>query len=45
MKTNTLNPPAPVATHLRTVIVDDEPAARRGVRLLLERDSTVAIVG
>jgi len=45
MKTNTLTPPAPVATHLRTVIVDDEPTARRGVRLLLERDQSVEIVG
>ena len=37
---------APPATqHLRTVIVDDEPAARRGIRLLLERDHTVEIVG
>ena len=34
----------PVA-RLRTVIVDDEPTARRGVRLLLERDSGVDIVG
>jgi two-component system LytT family response regulator len=30
---------------LRTVIVDDEPAARRGLRLLLERDRGVEIVG
>jgi two-component system LytT family response regulator len=34
-------PPA----RIRTVIVDDEPAARRGVRLLLERDGGVDIVG
>ncbi len=33
------------APRLRTVIVDDEPAARRGVRLLLERDHAVEIVG
>ena len=33
------------AARLRTVIVDDEPAARRGIRLLLERDHTVDIVG
>ena len=49
MKTNLL--PAPPETaettagRLRTVIVDDEPAARRGVRLLLERDRGVEIVG
>jgi len=30
---------------IRTLIADDEPIARRGVRLLLERDSTVEIVG
>ncbi len=30
---------------IRTILVDDEPAARRGVRLLLERDSAVEIVG
>ena len=43
MKTN----PAPTipATRIRTIIVDDEPAARRGVRLLLERDGGVDIVG
>jgi two-component system LytT family response regulator len=34
-------PPRPI----RTVIIDDEPAARRGVRLLLERDAAVEIVG
>lgn len=46
MKTNTLTPPAATATALfRTVIVDDEPVARRGIRLLLERDDTVEIVG
>ena len=44
MKTTTLTPPAPVAALLRTVIVDDEPTARRGIRLLLERDATVEIV-
>jgi two-component system, LytTR family, response regulator len=38
-------PASPVLTHIRTVIVDDEPAARRGVRLLLERDGGVDIVG
>jgi two-component system LytT family response regulator len=30
---------------IRAIIVDDEPAARRGVRLLLERDSAIEIVG
>jgi len=35
----------PTLTRIRTVIVDDEPAARRGVRLLLERDGGVDIVG
>jgi two-component system LytT family response regulator len=50
MKTATLTPPvsappANLAARLRTVIVDDEPAARRGVRLLLERDRGVDIVG
>jgi two-component system, LytTR family, response regulator len=30
---------------IRTIIVDDEPAARRGVRLLLERDHAIEIVG
>jgi len=38
----TLNPPP---HRIRAVIVDDEPAARRGVRLLLERDGGVDIVG
>lgn len=40
----------PVATpvpfvRFRAVIVDDEPAARRGVRLMLERDAEIEIVG
>jgi len=30
---------------VRTIIADDEPAARRGLRLLLERDPGVEIVG
>ncbi|MBP7141960.1 MAG: response regulator transcription factor [Opitutaceae bacterium] len=30
---------------VRAVIIDDEPAARRGVRLLLSRDSEIQIVG
>lgn len=39
-------PASPAAgTRIRTIIVDDEPAARRGVRLLLERDGGVDIVG
>ena len=33
------------AQRIRAIIVDDEPAARRGVRLLLERDGGVEIVG
>ncbi len=37
-------PPA-VPPPVRTIIVDDEPAARRGVRLLLERDPEIEIVG
>ena len=36
---------APAAVRVRTIIVDDEPTARRGVRLLLERDHTIEIVG
>ena len=30
---------------IRTVIIDDEPTARRGIRLLLEKDTSVRIVG
>jgi two-component system LytT family response regulator len=37
--------PADLRQRIRTVIVDDEPAARRGVRLLLERDDAIDIVG
>ncbi|MCX6952755.1 MAG: LytTR family DNA-binding domain-containing protein [Verrucomicrobia bacterium] len=38
--------PLPVSTtRIRAIIVDDEPTARRGVRLLLERDGGVDIVG
>jgi two-component system LytT family response regulator len=29
---------------LRAIIVDDEPAARRGVRLLLERDGAIEVI-
>ena len=39
------DPASPAVARIRTVIVDDEPAARRGVRLLLERDGGVEIVG
>jgi two-component system LytT family response regulator len=38
---NAENSPA----RIRVIIVDDEPTARRGVRLLLERDGGVEIVG
>ena len=37
-----MNPPL---IPIRVLIVDDEPAARRGVRLLLERDPEIVIVG
>jgi two-component system LytT family response regulator len=30
---------------IRTMIVDDEPAARRGLRLLLERDPMIDVIG
>jgi two-component system, LytTR family, response regulator len=33
------------SARIRAIIVDDEPTARRGVRLLLERDHSVDIVG
>jgi two-component system LytT family response regulator len=36
---------APPVTRIRILIADDEPMARRGVRLLLERDTGVEIVG
>lgn len=32
-------------TLIRTIVVDDEPAARRGVRLLLERDPEIELGG
>ena len=38
-------PTVPMLHQFRAVIVDDEPAARRGVRLLLERDGAVDVVG
>lgn len=34
-----------ITTKITTLIVDDEPTARRGVRLLLERDPEVLVVG
>jgi two-component system LytT family response regulator len=43
MKSNSVPPLQ--TPRIRTIIVDDEPAARRGVRLLLERDGGVDIVG
>jgi two-component system LytT family response regulator len=46
MKTNAAPLPSPsAAPRNRAIIVDDEPAARRGVRLLLERDGGVDVVG
>lgn len=39
------SPVPPAAARIRTIIVDDEPAARRGVQLLLERDPAIEIVG
>ncbi len=47
MKTNLapVRPEASAPTRLRAIIVDDEPAARRGVRMLLERDAGVEVVG
>jgi len=38
-------PAGAAAARIRVVIVDDEPTARRGVRLLLERDPEVEVVG
>ena len=47
MKAPMLSPVPPESTpaRIRAIIVDDEPTARRGVRLLLERDRAVDIVG
>jgi len=44
------NPPQPASSNIppsriRAIIADDEPTARRGVRLLLERDHQIEIVG
>jgi two-component system LytT family response regulator len=33
------------SSRIRTLIADDEPMARRGVRLLLERDTDIEVVG
>ncbi len=38
-------PPESTPARIRTLIVDDEPAARRGVRLLLAPDPAIEIVG
>lgn len=46
MKTTSPSSASPEgAARIRTIIVDDEPTARRGVRLLLERDPAIEIVG
>lgn len=37
--------PSDLPPRIRTLIVDDEPVARRGLRLLLERDEQIEIVG
>jgi two-component system LytT family response regulator len=37
--------PETASALVRVVIADDEPAARRGLRLLLERDDAIAVVG
>jgi two-component system LytT family response regulator len=42
---NASSPPAFPSPRIRTIVVDDEPAARRGVRLLLERDPEIEIAG
>ena len=33
------------SARIRTIVVDDEPTARRGVKLLLQRDTAIEIVG
>jgi len=42
---NPVDDDAAQLARLRAVIVDSEPAARRGVRLMLERDAEIEIVG
>lgn len=37
--------PTPAGKGIRTLIVDDEPAARRGLRLLMEKDPAIQILG
>ncbi len=44
MKIPPVLPPRPPPA-IRTLIIDDEPAARRGLRMLLESDPEVTIVG
>jgi len=39
------NPASPESSRIRAVIVDDEPTARRGVRLMLQGDAEVEIIG
>jgi two-component system LytT family response regulator len=41
----TTNRPITPTAPVRAVIVDDEPAARRGIRLLLDRDPEISVVG
>jgi two-component system LytT family response regulator len=40
-----VSPNDAASPRLRAIVVDDEPAARRGIRLLLERDGGVDVVG
>lgn len=44
---NLATPPssAEPARPVRTIIIDDEPVARRGIRLLLDRDPAMTVVG
>jgi two-component system LytT family response regulator len=37
--------PSASPQRIRTIIVDDEPAARRGIQLLLDRDALIEVVG
>lgn len=45
MNPTSLSAGDPGVPRIRTVIIDDEPAARRGVRLLLAHDSNIEVVG